>query len=287
MRQPRELGGFAMSGDAACDVRSLSPRDARRTPRDSAPRSVARRRAWFWPPRTGDLDRAHHRREPAASSASPSAARCRTAGRRDTHRRSRSDRRSPSAARPESRSRRAAGVNDASLRRPASRSARRRAPRCRRATSPVRSDSRRAFVIVDGQVASRASIISTSSVAVEQRQSLARVEDERNARRREFASTCVLHALACRRARRCRGRCRATSSTRFSCERFIAPGWNAVIWLSSRSVMMNACAVNVSAIMRTPSVASAEIARAARGRRRRRCRASPSSRARRRARCRL
>ena len=37
----------------------------------------------------------------------------------------------------------------------------------------------------------------------------------------------------------------ATSPTRFWCEQFIAPGWNAVIWLSSRSVMMNACAVYV------------------------------------------
>ena len=35
----------------------------------------------------------------------------------------------------------------------------------------------------------------------------------------------------------------ATSRTWFSYERIIAPGWKAVIWLLSRSVVMNACAV--------------------------------------------
>jgi hypothetical protein len=35
----------------------------------------------------------------------------------------------------------------------------------------------------------------------------------------------------------------AASRTWFRCEWFIAPGWNAVIWLSSRSVVMKACAV--------------------------------------------
>ena len=34
-----------------------------------------------------------------------------------------------------------------------------------------------------------------------------------------------------------------TAATSMSTERTIAPGWNAVIWLSSRSVVMYACAV--------------------------------------------
>ncbi|MNC86847.1 hypothetical protein D3C83_25320 [compost metagenome] len=41
------------------------------------------------------------------------------------------------------------------------------------------------------------------------------------------------------------------SPTWFSCEWFIAPGWNAVIWLSSRSVVMKACAVKVFDMRRT------------------------------------
>ena len=43
----------------------------------------------------------------------------------------------------------------------------------------------------------------------------------------------------------------APEGTRLTCEWLIAPGWNAVIWLSSRSVVMNACAVYSSAISRT------------------------------------
>ncbi len=52
----------------------------------------------------------------------------------------------------------------------------------------------------------------------------------------------------------------ATSRTWFSYERIIAPGWNAVIWLSSRSVVMNACArVEVG---RTPCTQSRRISHA-------------------------
>ena len=39
-----------------------------------------------------------------------------------------------------------------------------------------------------------------------------------------------------------------------SCAHCIAPGWNAVIWLLSRSVMMKACAVYASATVRTYAV---------------------------------
>ena len=42
-----------------------------------------------------------------------------------------------------------------------------------------------------------------------------------------------------------------TSFTWFSCERIIAPGWKAVIWLLSWSVVMNACGVNSSSITLT------------------------------------
>ena len=35
------------------------------------------------------------------------------------------------------------------------------------------------------------------------------------------------------------------SATLFFSEKFIAPGWNAMIWFDERSVVMNACAVNV------------------------------------------
>jgi hypothetical protein len=39
-----------------------------------------------------------------------------------------------------------------------------------------------------------------------------------------------------------------------SCARDIAPGWNAVIWLSARSVVMNACAVYRSSQRSTEAV---------------------------------
>ena len=42
----------------------------------------------------------------------------------------------------------------------------------------------------------------------------------------------------------------APSGTRLRCDWLIAPGWNAVIWLSSRSVVMNACAVYSSSTVR-------------------------------------
>ena len=42
-----------------------------------------------------------------------------------------------------------------------------------------------------------------------------------------------------------------TSFTWFSCERIIAPGWKAVIWLLSWSVVMKACGVNSSSITLT------------------------------------
>ena len=53
-------------------------------------------------------------------------------------------------------------------------------------------------------------------------------------------------------------RAELASSTWFWCEWFIAPGWNAVIWLSSRSVVMKACAVNWPAIAANVPRADAE-----------------------------
>ena len=40
------------------------------------------------------------------------------------------------------------------------------------------------------------------------------------------------------------------SAMRFRWEKDMAPGWNAVIWLSSMSVVMKACAVNWSSSLR-------------------------------------
>ena len=48
----------------------------------------------------------------------------------------------------------------------------------------------------------------------------------------------------------------ARAGTSISCADCIAPGWKAVIWLLSRSVMMNAWAVKASSMARTASVAT-------------------------------
>ncbi len=79
-------------------------------------------------------------------------------------------------------------------------------------------------------------------LAVEHRQALAGIEDERNAGRGELRA----HA-AIMPSRPSGATMPIATSPRVrhlvQCDCPIAPGWKAVIWLLSRSVVMNACAV--------------------------------------------
>ena len=55
-------------------------------------------------------------------------------------------------------------------------------------------------------------------------------------------------------------RIEASTGTAVSCAACIAPGWNAVIWLLSTSVMMIACAVKASSTGRIRSVRAPQAA---------------------------
>ena len=187
--------------------------------------------------------------------ASPSRLRCRTAGPRGTRRRSRWDRRAPA---PCTGGDRVACAPPAWMTEPsrAQRDDQRLDARRdrRRRDRPVRSVSRLRLVVVDRDVRSRRRSSRSSSSPSNSGIALARVEHERDAggaKLRERARACPSRAVGRDDAEPDAVDVADAVVVRLASSR---PGWNAVIWLSSRSVMMNACAVNVSSIVRTPSM---------------------------------